>query len=39
MNYTKKDIVLNYVLNILKIECNDIELQDIINSVKNNLNI
>lgn len=34
----KKEIVLNYVLNILKIDCNDIELQDTINTVKKNLN-
>lgn len=34
----KKEIVLNYVLQILKIDCNDIELQDTINIVKKNLN-
>lgn len=35
----KKEILLNYVLNILKIDCNDIELQDTINIVKKNLNL
>lgn len=34
----KKEMVINYVLQILKIDCNDIELQDTINIVKKNLN-
>lgn len=34
----KKEMVLNYVLNILKIDCHDINLQDTINIVKKKLN-